>query len=216
MPQFMRICMFKRSAVVLIALGVLMAPLPGEAQQAARQVKLGVLCAGRCPFGGPEGTIRPLTDALERVGLVRGRTLILDISSVVPSEDQIAYEAQKLVSRRPDLILVWTGSVAAARAAKDATQTIPIVLMAVPDVVEHGLVDSLARPGGNITGTSLPVYDLTIKQLQVLKEINPRLQRIVVVQGDLTRGDRTWWTAFAGRPHRSGWRVAWSWPMWRT
>jgi ABC transporter substrate binding protein len=77
-----------------------------------------------------------------------------------------------------------------ARAAKDATHTIPIVLMAVPDVVEHGLVDSLARPGGNITGTSIPVYDLTIKQLQVLKEINPRLQRIVVVQGDRSRGDR--------------------------
>jgi ABC-type uncharacterized transport system substrate-binding protein len=87
---------------------------------------------------------------------VRGRTLVLDIGSVVPSEDQLVGEAQKLVSRRPDLILVWTGSVAAARAAKDVTQTIPIVLMAVPDVVEHGLVDSLARPGGNITGTSIP------------------------------------------------------------
>jgi putative ABC transport system substrate-binding protein len=74
---------------------------------------------------------------------------------VVPSEDQVVGEAQKLVSRRPDLILVWTGSVAAARAAKDATHTIPIVLMAVPDVVEHGLVVSLSRPGGNITGISV-------------------------------------------------------------
>lgn len=182
--------MFIRRPVVLFALGLLMAPLPAEAQQAARQVTLGVLCAATCPFGGPEGAIRPLIDALERVGLVRGRTLVLDIGGVVPSEDQIAGEAQKLLSRRPDLILVWTGSVAAAQAAKDATHTIPIVLMAVPDVVEHGLVDSLARPGGNISGTSIPVYDLTIKQLQVLKEINPGLQRIVVVQGDLSRGDR--------------------------
>ena len=182
--------MFIRRPVVLFALGLLMAALPAEAQRAARQVKLGVLCAGPCPFGGPEGAIRPLIDALERVGLVQGRTLVLDIGSVVPSEDQVAGEAQKLVSRRPDLILVWPGSVAVARAAKDATRTIPIVLMAVPDVVEHGLVDSLARPGGNISGTSIPVYDLTIKQLQVLKEINPRLQHIVVVQGDLVRGDR--------------------------
>jgi putative ABC transport system substrate-binding protein len=179
-----------RLIVLMLVLGFTFAPLAVHAQPAGRQVKIGVLCAGACPFGGGEGAIRPLIDALERVGLVRGRTLVLDIGGVVTSEDQVVGEAQKLVSRRPDLILVWTGSVAAARAAKDATHTIPIVLMAVPDVVEHGLVDSLARPGGNITGTSIPVYDLTIKQLQVLKEISPRLQRIVVVQGDLSHGDR--------------------------
>ena len=135
-------------AVVLV-LSLILAPLAVEAQPAGRQVKIGVLCAGTCPFGGPVGqAIEPLTTALERVGLVRGRTLAWDTFGVVNSEDQIAVEAQKLVSRRPDLILVWPGSVRAARAAKDATRTIPIVLMAVPDVVEHGLVDSLGRPGG--------------------------------------------------------------------
>ena len=176
--------------VIAVALSLTVAPLAVHAEPAGRQAKIGVLCAGSCPFGGPEAAIRPFIDALERFGLVRGRTLVLDIGSVVPSEDEVVGEAQKLVLRRPDLILVWTGSVAAARAAKDATHTIPIVLMAVPDVVEHGLVASLAHPGGNLTGTSIPVYDLTIKQLQVLKEINPRLPRIVVVQGDLSRGDR--------------------------
>jgi putative ABC transport system substrate-binding protein len=166
-------------------------PFGGEAQQAARQVRIGVLCAASlCPFGGPEGAIQPLTTALERVGLVRGRTLVWDTGGVVTSEDQIAVEAQKLVSRRPNLILVWPGSVWAARAARDATRTIPIVLMAVPDAVEHGLVDSLGRPGGNITGTSIPLYDLTIKQLEVLKEINQRLKGIIVVQGNLDRGER--------------------------
>src|SRR5262249_32338883 len=74
--------------------------------------------------------------------------------------------------------------------AKDATHSIPIVLMAVPDAVEHGLVNSLARPGGNVSGTSIPLHNLTIKQLQVLKEINPRLKSIVVVQGTLNRGER--------------------------
>lgn len=64
------------------------------------------------------------------------------------------------------------------------------MLLAVPDVVERGLVDSLARPGGNITGTSIPSYDLTVKQLQVLKEIDPRLKRVIVVQHDPDRGDR--------------------------
>jgi putative ABC transport system substrate-binding protein len=138
----------------------------------------------------PAGSSRPLITALESVGLVQGRTLAWDIGGIVNAEDLVAVEAQKLVSRRPDLILVWPGSVAAARAAKDATRTIPIVLMAVPDVVEHGLADSLARPGGNVTGTSIPLYDLTVKQLQVLKEINPRIKRIIVVQGGLDRGNR--------------------------
>jgi putative ABC transport system substrate-binding protein len=177
-------------SVVLLAVGVLVVPCAGEAQQAARQVKIGVLCAGLCPFGGSMGAIEPLTTALERVGLVRGRTLAWDTFGVVRSEDQIAVEAQKLVSRRPDLILVWPGSVRAARAAKDATGTIPIVLMAVPDAVEHALVESLGRPGGNISGTSIPLYALTLKQIEVLKEINQRLKGIIVVDGDLDRGER--------------------------
>jgi len=176
--------------VMVLAVGVLLAPAAGEAQQAARQVKIGMLCAGFCPFPVPEATSRPLINALERVGLIQGRTLVWDIGGVVFSEDQIAVEAQKLVARRPDLILVWPGNVAAARAAKDATRTIPIVLMAVPDAVEHGLVDSLGHPGGNISGISVPLFDLTMKQLQILTEINPRLKGIIVVHGDLDRGQR--------------------------
>jgi putative ABC transport system substrate-binding protein len=175
---------------VLLAVGVLMVPIASAAEQAGRPVKIGVLCAGFCPFGGPERSYQPLTDALARAGLVQGRTLVWDIGGVVNSEDQIAIEAQKLVSRHPAFILVWPGNVAAARAAKNATRTIPIILMAVPDAVEHGLVDSLGRPGANITGTSVPMYDLILKQLQVLKEISTRLDRIIVVQGDLDRGER--------------------------
>ncbi|MGH2361219.1 MAG: ABC transporter substrate-binding protein [bacterium] len=177
--------------VIVIGLAVgAVVPLATEAQHGVRQVKIGVLCAGFCPFPVPAGPSRPLITALESVGLVEGRTLAWDIGGIVNTEDLIAVEAQKLVSRRPDLILVWPGSVAAARAAKGATRAIPIVLMAVPDVVEHGLVDSLARPGGNISGMSIPLYDLTVKQLQILKEINPRIKRIIVVQGDLARGER--------------------------
>jgi len=169
---------------VVLALSLCLEPLAAQTQQ----VKIGVLCAGMCAFGHPQGS-QPLIDALARVRLVQNRTLVWDIGGITSSEDQITIEAQKLVSRRPTLILVW-GNVAAAQAAKDATRTIPIVLLAVPDVVEQGLVDSLGRPGSNITGTSVPTLDLIIKQLQVLKEINTRLKTIVVVQGDLNRGDR--------------------------
>ena len=176
------------TVAVMAAVVALSVPLGADAQPTARPVKIGVLCAGECPFA--TAADQPLIDALERVGLVQGRSLVWDIGGVVASENQINAEAVKPVSRRPDLILVWSGNVATARAAKDATHTIPIVLMAVPDAVEHGLVASLARPGGNITGTSVPIYDLTIKQVEVLKEINPRLKGIVVVHGELDRAER--------------------------
>jgi len=166
---------------VVVAINLFVASL-AEAQQ----VKIGVLCAGfGCPpSGGNMEASWRLIDKLARVGLVQGRTLGWDFGSVTGSEDQIRIEAQKLVSRNPTLILVW-GNVAAAQAAKEATRIIPVVLLAVPDVVEHGLVDSLGRPGGNITGVSVPTIDLIIKQLQVLREINTRLKTVVVVQGDL-------------------------------
>src|SRR5262245_40945450 len=106
--------------VTFVLLGVLLA----EAQRPARTVTIGVLCAATCPFGGPEAAAAPIIEALERVGLVRGRTLTLDTGGVAHSDDQMAVAAQKLVSRRPDLILVWTGNVAAARAAKNATDSI--------------------------------------------------------------------------------------------
>jgi putative ABC transport system substrate-binding protein len=170
--------------------GALAHPIAVEAQSGARQVTIGVLCTGLCPFPVPPEPSRPLIVALERVGLVQGRTLKWDIGAILASEDQIAVEAKKLVSRRPDLLLVWPGSVAAARAAKDATRTIPIVLMAVSDATEHGLVDSLKQPGGNITGTSVPMFDLTIKQLQVLKEMQPRLKRVIVAHGQLDPAER--------------------------
>jgi putative ABC transport system substrate-binding protein len=174
----------------MLTLGVLVAPRGGAAQQAARPVTIGVLCAGMCPFAGPVESYRPLTDALARIGLVEGRTLKWDFGGVVTSEDQLTVEARKLVARQPTFILVWPGNVIAALAVKEATRTIPIVLMAALDVVEHGLVASLARPGANITGMSVPMYDLIVKQLQVLKEINPRLHGVIVVHGDLDRGDR--------------------------
>src|SRR5262244_3214149 len=113
--------MDRRAFITIVGGSILTAPIVAETQQEARQVKIGMLCAGFCPFPVPEGTSRPLINALERVGLILGRSLVWDIGGVVFSEDQIVVEAQRLVARRPDLILVWPGNVAAARAAKDAT-----------------------------------------------------------------------------------------------
>jgi ABC-type uncharacterized transport system substrate-binding protein len=177
-------------SAVLLAIGLLIGPGSSQSQTATRPLRIGVLCAGFCPFPVPPGPSRPLIVALERIGLIQGRTLTWDFGSVVNTEDRLVVEAQHLVSRRPGVILIWPGNTAAARAAKNATRTIPIVLMGVPDAVEHGLVESLRRPGGNISGTTFPLYDLTAKQLQVLKEIDPGLRRLIVIQGDLGSGER--------------------------
>jgi len=94
-----------------LVLALVLAPLAADAQLIARPVKIGMLCAGVCPFGGPAAGDRPLIEALERVGLVQGRSLVWDLGGVVADENEINTEAAKLVSRRPDLILVWVASV---------------------------------------------------------------------------------------------------------
>jgi hypothetical protein len=77
---------------VVLAVSVLASPFAGRAQPLERQVKIGVLCAGFCPFHGPVASFRPLTTALERIGLVQGRTLAWDIGGVVNTEDLIAVD----------------------------------------------------------------------------------------------------------------------------
>src|SRR5262245_66353659 len=89
---------------VVLMLSLTLAPLAGEAQPVGRQVKIGVLCAGFCPFHGPVASFRPLTTALERIGLVQGRTLAWDIRGVVNNADLIAVEAQNRVTRPAGLI----------------------------------------------------------------------------------------------------------------
>src|SRR5439155_1226097 len=93
--------------------------------------------------------------------------------------ERLAAAAVELAGRKVDVILV-DGS-AAARAAKAATTRIPIVLVGVADVVEQGLVQSLAHPGGNVTGLSLPFAELVRKQLELLKEVVPRVPRVALL-----------------------------------
>src|SRR5881397_3559690 len=93
--KVMGISALMRGSVVLLTFALLGMSL-AEAQRPARPVKIGVLCAGTCPFGGPAGAEVPIIEALERVGLVRGRTLMLDIGGIVNSADQMTVEVQKL------------------------------------------------------------------------------------------------------------------------
>ena len=145
-----------------------------------RTLKLGLLCAGACPNLPNSPYLRELSAALRDLGLVEARNVTWDMRGVTHDAAQLGVLATEVVARKPDIIIAW-GSAAAARAAAEATRTIPVVMMAVPDAVENGLVDSLGRPGRNVTGISVPSAALVLKQIQILKEIEPRLDDAVLI-----------------------------------
>ena len=138
-----------------------------RAQAATRPYRIGVLFIGSPPpANSPPG---PLQTELARFGLVEGVNLVIDVRFAAGDPARLDALATELVATRPDLILVASGA-AGARAARKATTTIPIVFGAVGDPVGTGLVDSLARPGGNLTGGAIPP-GLDLKRAQILLQV---------------------------------------------
>jgi putative ABC transport system substrate-binding protein len=109
-----------------------------------------------------------LLEALRELGYSPGHNLALDFAFADQSSERATALARELVARGVDVIV--TRATPAGHAAKDATQTIPIVLATAADPVGTGLVESLARPGGNVTGVSLMMPDLAAKRLEILRE----------------------------------------------
>jgi putative ABC transport system substrate-binding protein len=118
--------------------------------------------------------------ALRERGYLEGQNIAFEYRYAQEKIDRYAELAAELVRLKVDIILV-AGGAGIVQAAKNATKTIPIVMMGFPaDPVEVGLVDSLARPGGNVTGLSLLVRELGGKRLELLKEAVPKLARVAV------------------------------------
>ncbi len=123
-----------------------------------------------------EVTLKPFFDEMRRLGWIEGQTLVFDR---VYADDQMALLprlALELVARKPDVI--FAPPTPAAVAAKQATQTIPVVFQAVADPMGSGLVASLARPGGNVTGISGVFGSLVLKRVELLREILPGATRL--------------------------------------
>jgi len=118
-------------------------------------------------------------DRLRELGYVEGQNLVFEFRSAEGQEDRFPALVSELVRLKVDLIVA--PGTAAARAAKAATTTIPIVTIVVSDHVGQGLVASLARPGGNVTGTSSAAKDIAAKELELLKELVPSLTRVAVL-----------------------------------
>jgi ABC-type uncharacterized transport system substrate-binding protein len=151
-------------------------PLGARAQQPGRPARVGVLTPG--------GEIaNPLYAAfrqeMRRLGYAEGHTLILEFRSAAGSADRLPELAAELARMPVDVILVE--ATAAARAAKQATSSIPIVMGVVAEPVETGLVTNLARPGGNITGFTSLTPELGTKRLGLLKEAFPDMTRVGVL-----------------------------------
>jgi putative ABC transport system substrate-binding protein len=147
-----------------------------DAQPPAAQRHIGVLLA----VSSPESKeVQQFRVGLRDAGYTEGRDLVIEWRSAHGDFAQIPHLAADLVQQKVDVIVVETTP--AAQALKRATSTIPIVTTLVADPVGSGLVASLAHPGGNITGLTLMVTDLSAKRLQLLKEAMPRIARVAVL-----------------------------------
>ena len=171
----------------LIAVGALLAaPLAAEAQQAAKVARIGYL--------SPNLAASPhLRDAflqgLRDLGYVEGRNVVIEYRDAEGKLERLPALAAELVALKVDVILAEGGTLG-PRVAMQATTTIPIVIAAAGDPVGSGLVTSLARPGGNVTGLAGVGSDLVGKRLELLKQAVPGVDRVAVLRQPTALGER--------------------------
>jgi len=164
-----------RLGTVAIVLTVLLASLVAGAHAGENNYRVGVLS----PDAPPPGILQGLRDGLYELGYEEGKTITIESRNARGRTEQLATMAQELVRLKVDAIVAVNTS--AAQAAKNATATIPIVITRVADPVRTGLVSSLSRPGGNVTGLSFQTEELIGKRLELLKEAVPRLSSVAVL-----------------------------------
>lgn len=161
----------------LVRAGALLAASRAALAQPARTIRVGVLAVPSA------GAYAARTDAfragLRDFGYIEGNNLVIEFRSGEGRFERLPAMAEELVRSNVDVLV--TAGTPAIRAAKAATQKIPIVIAAVGDAVRGGLVESLARPGGNITGLTYFAPELAAKQLELLKETFPQAARIAFI-----------------------------------
>ena len=184
--------------IALTPLGATATAQEYKAQQAGRTYTVGTLGIGAPESIGPDWW-RPFIESMRELNYVEGRNLVLKRASAAGRVERLAGLARDLVEAQVDVI-VTTGA-RETRAAKQATATVPIVMTIVPDPVGLGLVSSLARPGGNVTGLTSLVPGLRQKYVELLREIVPSASRFAVIAspGNLVPGVLTELEAAASR-----------------
>ena len=167
----------RREFIRLLSGAAVAAPFAASAQQPKKIPHL-------CFLTFDPGTVRatrfkPFFDALSELGYVDGQTITIDYLSVDGQGERFPGLAAECLRRKADVIVVTTTP--AAKAAKSATQTIPIVMYPLGDPVVTGLVASLARPGSNVTGLTFMASGIAAKRLELLREAVPKISRALVL-----------------------------------
>jgi len=162
---------------VVLAVGFACTPLVANAQQRGRVPRIGYLFLS--PLADPPSAERAaFLDGLKELGYVPGQNIFIEYRSADWNRERLPKLAAELAELNVDVIVAVPG---AAEIARRTTKTIPIVVPAANDPIESGLVASLARPGGNITGTAISTIDQAGKRLQLLKETFPQMSVVAVL-----------------------------------
>ena len=173
----------RRALLALLAAG-LAAPLVRA--QGGKLHRLGALLTTSRTFPATVHLVRAFYEAMRERGYIEGKNFVIEWRGAEAKLERLPALAAELVALKPDLLLAGAGP--AAVALKKATSTIPIVFVQAADPVGIGLVKTLARPGGNVTGFSNFTDAIVGKQLELLREVNPQVRRVAVIHivGDPT------------------------------
>src|SRR5262245_32262862 len=169
--------MDRRTFLSTLAGGLLTVPLAAEAQQAGKIARIGFLSPAT--FTSNAHIVEAFRQGLRDLGYVEGQNLVIEYRWANGRGERLPDFAAELINLKVDVIVA--SGTPAPLAAKSATKTIPIVMASAGDPVGTGLVASLARPGGNVTGQSTLTPELGAKRLQLLREVVPRLSRVAVL-----------------------------------
>jgi putative ABC transport system substrate-binding protein len=173
-----------QAVVILVILGLLCVSLAAEAQQPTTVHRIGRLSPGPPPEPNPN--LEAFRQGLHELGYIEGQNIVIEHRYAEGRLERLPDLAAELVRLKVDVIVAVAS--AATRAAQHATRTIPIVMAGGSDPVGDGLVASLARPGGNTTGSSNLTVELPGKRLELLKEAVPQRTRIAVLANPATPG----------------------------
>jgi putative ABC transport system substrate-binding protein len=179
-----------KRTVLLLSISVLVTLISGwvnlaEAQQAGKVYRIGYLSSSGRGFSP---RVEAFRKGLRELGYVEGQNLVIEWQFAKSKGDRIRERVAKLVRLKVDCIV--TGGSKATRAAKKATSTIPIVMRGVGSPVKKGLVASLARPGGNITGFSNSSPGISGKRMELLQEATPQITRIALLRNTSRRNTK--------------------------
>ena len=189
----MELAFIRKNILRFGVLGLLFVPcFSTEAQQTNNFARIGFIGGtGRSDAANPKSNFSVFRRALRDLGYVEGKNISIQYRNAEGNEEALPTLVDELIKLKVDALVSTNSN--AVRAAKHVTKTIPIIMVTTQDPVATGLIDSLARPGANVTGLSLQIRDLSGKRLELLKEIIPKAGRVgILLAADSKNASSGW------------------------